>query len=122
MKLVKKISTSTRHGIPSISFARSGVITITSSFTESIGPDAWIGKKLGIYQDEDSKKDWYIKLENEGLALRAIKGGKLKAQSSSISRDFHNTFEATKSAKCLLSTKEMEGGYYAIITKSIIKS
>lgn len=96
MKLKKYIQTQERSGRPLIRLnMRTGLFTITKPAVRKIGGDA--KHCIGIYQDEDCERDFYLTLEKEGIRLRDDKNfGALFFNSSGLKGELNRVHKITE--------------------------
>lgn len=120
MKLIKKQIKTVSRGISGITLSKRGVITLSKKAIDAIGLKE--GDGIEVYQDADAPTDWYVR-PGEGLKLRSYNNIGLLTNSVAVTNDFFECFPehaTAKSARFLLSTEPISGGYYAIITRKAL--
>lgn len=124
MNLVKQVSTKLGRGRTAlmVSVNKNGVIRLNEPAVEYLS--MFPGNKINFYQDKDSPKDWFIKIEDDGIVLREKKsyGKGLLLQSASITRDMIKSLGFESRFMALLAKEPLNfnntEGFYAILTSS----
>ena len=124
MNLVKQVSQNIGRTIitPLISVNKNGVIRLNRPAVEQLSLSS--GNKINMYQDKDSLKDWFLKIEDDGLVLRSKEsyGKGLITQSSSIARDMIKSLKFEFRFSSLIAKEPLNFnktvGFYAILTNS----
>ncbi len=124
MNLVKQVSIKLGRGRTTlmVNVNKNGVIRLNELVVEHL--ILCSGNKINFYQDKDSPKDWFIKIEDDGLVLREKKsyGKGLLLQSASITRDMIKSLVFESRFTALLAKEPLNfnntEGFYAILTSS----
>ena len=118
MNLVKQIPVRSNRGKhPSISIHKSGSMRFSALAVKEFSFKK--GIRINLYQDKDNPTDWFFKYEEDGLLGRIGENGKaFYIQSTSIAKDILSSLGFLKKVQMRIAIKPIEGGYYAILTKS----
>jgi len=110
-------SGSTDHPMISVGY-NSGYFTLNREAVRITGVQA--GAKVTIIQDEDSPKDWYLRIayNNFGFKLRETKGGTMVFAARSVAHRLIKACFSANSTHRMMLSPEKEGDMWPIITKS----
>ena len=114
---LKKVEPCTSHknGKSTINISKSGPMTFSKAIVRAMGLKN--GMNVSFYQDLDNKIDWYVRVEIEGIPIR-MSNITTVCSSASIAKEILDSIGLKRKVNVLVSIEPIEGGYYALITKS----
>lgn len=122
MDLIEYKQQSTRlMEVPFMSVSENGIIRFSKYAMDEIGLHD--GDRITFYQDKKNPMDWYFKKTEEGARLRLdTSRNSICINFSMVAKKILQSIGTDKITRIRIATEPVDGGYYAIITRSVIEN
>lgn len=101
---------------PAVSFSKNGLISFNRLACDKMKLKA--GEMISIRYDKNKPKEWWVKVDPEGIILRQMKYGFLSCNCSMVVKTMMVNLNVKKGFRVRIGS-EPEEGWYSLITSAI---